>query len=227
MAPSMFSKAAALHDWPAVVAMGEKAFATAAGDPRTRQFAFRETAAVLAIGYARVGRLAEARAMLGKTLLDCEPCLLARAWVAELAGDHATADRWFATLERSEPEVPIADAEWGEAMLERGDLEGAIAKVKQAHRKGPRFADPLETWGEALLTRRDYAGAASKFAEADKDAPRWGRNHLVWGEALMLSGRYAEARAQYELAKGLDLSGPDSAALDVLLARTARGPLHG
>ncbi|HEX4097880.1 MAG TPA: hypothetical protein VHX64_14225, partial [Caulobacteraceae bacterium] len=65
------------------------------------------------------------------------------------------------------------------------------------------------------------------FAEADKDAPKWGRNHLRWGEALMLSGRYAEARAQYQIAEGLDLSAGDRAALNVLLARTATGPLHG
>jgi hypothetical protein len=48
-----------------------------------------------------------------------------------------------------------------------------------------------------------------------------------WGEALMLSGRYAEARAQYEAANGMDLSRADRAALNVLLARTAGGPLHG
>ena len=219
--------AVALRDWPSVVAMGEKAFAIASTDPRTRQFAFRETAATLAIGYARVGRLAEARAVLGKALFDCEPCLLAQAWVAELAGDHATADRRFATLERSEPEAPFPDAEWGEAMLERGDVEGAIAKVTQAHRKGPHFAEPMETWGDALMARRDYAGAVAKFTEADADAPRWGRNHMRWGEALMLSGRYAQARRQYEAASGMDLSRPDRAALNVLLARTAKWPLHG
>ena len=77
------------------------------------------------------------------------------------------------------------------------------------------------------MARHDYTGAIARFAEADKDAPRWGRNHMRWGEALMLSGRYAEARAQYEAANGLDLSKPDRAALDVLLDRTARGPLHG
>jgi hypothetical protein len=43
----------------------------------------------------------------------------------------------------------------------------------------------------------------------------------------MLTGRYAEARARYEAANGMDLSRPDRAALNVLLARTATGPLHG
>jgi predicted negative regulator of RcsB-dependent stress response len=73
----------------------------------------------------------------------------------------------------------------------------------------------------------DFQGAAAKFADASRNAPRWGRNHLLWGEALMLSGRYGEARAQYEAAAGMDLSKPDRAALDLLLARTASGPLHG
>jgi hypothetical protein len=77
------------------------------------------------------------------------------------------------------------------------------------------------------MLKGDLAGAVAKFAEADKHAPRWGRNHLRWGEALMLQGRYREARAQFETANGLDLSTPDRAALNVLLARTASGPLHG
>ncbi len=219
--------ALALRDWPGVVAMGEKTYALAASDPRTRQFAFREGAGFLAIGYARVGRLADARAMLGKTLLDCEACLTARGWVAELAGDHAGADRWFAAYERADPDVPFPDAEWAQALLERGDLDGAVAKAQQAHHKGPRYAEPMVTWGEALMARRDYAGAVSRFAEADKDAPKWGRNHMLWGEALMLAGRYAQARRQYEAAAAMDLSPADRAALDVLLARIAKGPLHG
>jgi hypothetical protein len=43
----------------------------------------------------------------------------------------------------------------------------------------------------------------------------------------MLSGRYREARAQFEIANGLDLSRADRAALNVLLARTSTGALHG
>ncbi len=165
--------------------------------------------------------------MLGKTLLDCETCLEARGWVAELAGDHAAADRWFAMFERADPEIPRPDADWAQALLERGDPAGAIAKAQLAHRTGPHYAEPIVTWGEALMAGRDYSGAAAKFAEADEEAPRWGRNHMLWGEALMFAGRYAEARAQFEAAKGMDLSRPDRAALDVLLARTASGPLRG
>ena len=107
------------------------------------------------------------------------------------------------------------------------DTDAAIARLKRAHQLGPHFADPLELWGEALIRNHDFPAAADKFNEADRQAPRWGRNHLMWGEALMLAGRYAEARRQYEIARSLDLSKPDRAALDTLLARTAKGLLHG
>jgi tetratricopeptide (TPR) repeat protein len=216
----------ALGDWPDVVAHGEKLLAARASEPRRRQL-FGEGAAALAVGYAHLGRLAEAEALVGTTPLDCGACLEARGWVAELAGDHATADRWFSQSERAEGDAPMGDTAWAAALLHRGDLDGAIARLKDAHRKGPHFADPLELWGEALLRKGDLSGAVAKFAEADTYAPRWGRNHLEWGEALMLSGRFHEARAQYAAAQGMDLSKPDRAALDVLLARTASGSLHG
>ncbi len=77
------------------------------------------------------------------------------------------------------------------------------------------------------MRQGDYAGAASHFAAAVVDAPAWGRARLEWAEALMLSGRYAEARRQFEAANGLELGVGERAALEVLLARTASGPLHG
>jgi tetratricopeptide (TPR) repeat protein len=215
-----------LRDWRGLVTIGEREFASGMADER-RQLAIYGTAPMLAVGYAHVGRLAEAKALAARTPLDCEACLLARASVAEVAGDRAAADGWYRTLEQKAPESPFGDTDWGAAFLHRGDVEGAIVKLTRAHRIGPHYAEPLEVWGEALMSKRDFAGAAAKFAEADPFAPRWGRNHMLWGEALMLQGRYREARAQYETANGMDLSKADRAALDVLLARTASGPLHG
>ena len=110
------------------------------------------------------------------------------------------------------------------ARAEMGDITGAKALIATT---------PLDCYpcararGRIAAVAHDWAGADRWFAEAGKDAPRWGGNHLRWGEALMLAGRYAEATAQYQTANGLDLSGPDRAALNVLLARTASGPLHG
>ena len=181
----------------------------------------------LAEARMRTGDLAGAEAAIGPTPLDCYPCLRERGRIAAATHDWAGAERWFADAVRHGPSLPFAYADGGEMRLARGDALGAIAVLRRAHEKGPHWADPLELWGEALIKTGDLSGAVASFAEADKHAPKWGRNHLMWGEALMLSGRYREARAQYLAAKSLDLSGPDRAALRVLLARTASGRLRG
>jgi tetratricopeptide (TPR) repeat protein len=209
-APS--EQAIALDDWASVA----RALQAGGGDQRSR-----------ARLYAHVGRFAEAESILAGMPSDCYQCLRIRGLTAALKHDWPAADRWYAEAARQAPSLPFAHSEWGQALLDKGDLDGAIAKFEEAHRLSPHFADPLELWGEALMRKGDLASAVSKFAEADRDAPRWGRNHLRWGEALMLSGRYAEARRQYDAAARMDLSKPDRAALNVLLARTANGPLRG
>jgi predicted Zn-dependent protease len=181
----------------------------------------------LAMATARIGRVAEAEAMIARTPLDCYYCLRQRGVIATVRHDWTGADRWFAEAVRQAPSGPLAFVDWGRSLMDRGDPHGAIGKFEQAHHLAPHFADPLELWGEALMRTGDEADAAAKFAEADPYAPRWGRNHMRWGEVLMLSGRYAEARRQYQAADGMDLSRADRAALNVLLDRTASGPLHG
>jgi tetratricopeptide (TPR) repeat protein len=177
--------------------------------------------------FAHVGRLNDAEAAIAESPPDCYRCLMTRGLIAALGRDWPAADHWYAEAARQAPSLPFAHTDWGQALLWKGDLDVAIAKLAEAHRCGPHYADPLELWGEALMRKGDFLGASDKFAEAAKYAPRWGRNHLRWGQAQMLLGRYGEARKQYEAARGMDLSKPDRAALNVLLARTASGPLHG
>ena len=162
---------------------------------------------------AHTGDVAGAQALIGKTPLDCYPCLRVRGQVAAQARDWPAAERWFAEAVRQAPSPPLAYAEWARARLDRGDPDGAIALSKLAAAKGPHFADPLETWGEALLAKGDFAGAAGRFAEADKLAPHWGANHLHWGEALAKLGRREESRSQLRAAAGLDLTAGDRAEL--------------
>lgn len=52
-------------------------------------------------------------------------------------------------------------------LLARGDILGAIRKLTQANKKGPRFADPLEVWGEALMRQGEVSAAAAKFIGAN------------------------------------------------------------
>jgi tetratricopeptide (TPR) repeat protein len=209
-------------DWPGIE---RGARSTLVG--RRDGYAQRGVTSGLAVAVSAQGRHAEAEALIEATPLDCDLCVDARAVIAARAGDWQSAEHWIGELERRTPHIPFAAADHGKLLLDRGDVDGAIAEFEKAHRLGPNFADPLEFWGEALMKQGDHAGAAAKFAEAARRAPRWGKNRLRWGEALMLSGRYAEARRQFAVANGLDLSKPDRAALDVLLVRTARGPLHG
>jgi tetratricopeptide (TPR) repeat protein len=227
---------AAAGDWAAVdtdaCSLAARAEAAIAAEPTEAQPGHRQVeqasiAPLLAEARARLADLDGAAASIAATPLDCYACLRERGRIAAMRRDWAAVDRWFAAADRQGPSLPFADTDWGEALLAKGAQDGAIARFEQAHRRSPRFADPLELWGEALMRKGDYQAASARFAAADREAPRWGRNHLMWGEALMLSGRYAEARRQYQAASGMDLSKPDRAALNVFLARTSAGPLHG
>ena len=162
---------------------------------------------------AHLGRLAEAQAMAASLPGDCYRCLRTGAEVAELAGDRAGADRWYAEAVRQNPDLPFADTDWASTLLARGQPALAIQHAKAAHKASPNFADPLELWGEALLAQGDAKGAAAKFEAAAKLAPLWGRLHLRWGEALAKLGKAADARAKWRAASGMDLSPSDRAAL--------------
>ena len=160
---------------------------------------------------ARMGRLDEAVALIGRTPTNCYPCLTARARIAELAGDRAAADRWSAEARRQGPSLPFAFAERGQMLMARGDTAGAIDFYEQAVERGPRWADPQKYWGDALLAQGDEAGAIRKYRAAAERAPPWGALHLAWGRALEAQGRRDQAREKYAEAARMDLSAADRA----------------
>jgi tetratricopeptide (TPR) repeat protein len=168
----------------------------------------------VALAAAKLGRIAEAETRVADTPADCYQCLRTRAQIAEVEGQHARADWWFGRAVEAAPSIPMAYADWGQALLDRGDAGAAIAKFKLANQKGPHFADPLEMWGEALMKQNRSDLALAKFTEAEKYAPHWGRLHLKWGEALGYAGKKDEAQKQFAQAAQLDLSGDDKAELD-------------
>ena len=160
-----------------------------------------------------LGKIADAEKHITATPADCYDCLIARARIAEVQGQHGRADYWFARAIDGQKSIPFAYAYWGQALLERGNPDGAIAKFTLASQKGPHFADPLELWGEALMKKNRSDLALAKFEDAEKYAPNWGRLHLEWGEALGYAGKKNEAQKQYALAAGLDLSSANKAEL--------------
>ena len=205
--------AADMQDWSDVLAQENGLVAL---EKRSATVAQRDVALAvptLAVAHAKLGDIAGAEARIGRTPSYCNPCLIGRAQVAELEGQHARADWWFDQAVKNGPSIPFANAAWGQALLDRGQPDAAIAKFKLANPKGPHFADPLEGWGEALMAKNQSHLALAKFEEANKYAPNWGRLHLKWGEALGYAGKKDEAQKQFAVAAGLDLSGADKAEL--------------
>jgi tetratricopeptide (TPR) repeat protein len=117
--------------------------------------------------------VASAAAVMAQSPTDCYLCVRIRALIAAASGDPAAADRWFAEAVRQAPDLPMAYWQWGQTMLVRGDLAGAIKQLALAHEKGPHFADPLKAWGDVLVKQGDPGEALAKYDEALKCAPNW------------------------------------------------------
>jgi len=205
--------ACAVDNWQAVLA-GDRALQLVyAQYPGLRSLAFSRELPWLALARARLGDFQGAELLLAQTPQECDICARTRAQIAELQNQYARADTLFGAAVQSQPQAPFAYADWGAALLARGNVDGAIAKLTLANQSGPRFADPLEVWGEALMRKGDFSGAAAKFSAANLFAPQWGRSHLRLGQVLLKLGRGADARQEFARAATLDLSQDDRADL--------------
>jgi tetratricopeptide (TPR) repeat protein len=169
-------------------------------------FTPRNARPALAYAMAVNGDLAGAHALIDRTPVDCNLCLRMRGRIDARGGNWVGATYWFTRAARDAPSTPFPFTDWGRALLNKGDADGAIEKFKLASQKGPHFADPLEGWGEALMAKNQSHLALARFEEANKYAPNWGRLHLKWGEALAYSGKPADAKAQFVRAAALDLT---------------------
>ena len=198
-------------DWARAVVLDRTADAVFASRPDGAWFRHIQLWPSMVTDMARAGDVAGAQALIGNTRLDCDDCVIARGRVAAAQRDWAAAAHWFALVSARAPSMPHADFAWGEMLLAKGDLGGAIAKFDSAHRKGPNFADPLELWGEALIATNRSDLAVKKFEEAARHAPNWGRLHLKWGEALWWLGREDEALKQFAIAATLFLTPAEAA----------------
>jgi len=121
------------------------------------------------------------------------------------------ARRWLREAIRQGPSIPMAYLDL--ARVPGTSSNQAQSHIREAHERGPGWADPLKAWGDALFVRRDWRGAATKYAEAAERAPRRGVLHLAWGRALLLTGRRDEALEKFALASRMDHSVADRARL--------------
>ena len=127
----------------------------------------------IALSLARIGRLADARALIAATPLDCYYCVRTRGAVAALAGQAGEADHWYAEAARQAPSLAFAHQEWGEARLARGDLDGAQAAFMEAARRAPRWADPDKGLGDVAARRSRWRDALAAYDKALGEAPAW------------------------------------------------------
>jgi tetratricopeptide (TPR) repeat protein len=91
----------------------------------------------------------------------------------DLRGDWAGAQAWYAKAVAVAPSIPAAHYSWGLALARHGNLDGALAKLKDANRTGPHWADPLKAWGDVLMRQGHAQAALSKYTEALNYAPNW------------------------------------------------------
>lgn len=208
----LLARATAREDWASAAAACDGVDAERAALPDQGVIRYAN-AATCALARARAGQLVTAEAAIAATPLDCQNCIVVRGQIAELKGQRATADHWFAEAVRMAPSLPQASYEWGKVLAARGDTDRAIAQFKGAVRRGPRYADAIEALGEALLAKGDAPGSIAKFTEAAKLTPRWGRLHLKWGQALARLGKTDEAKVRWQAAKGMDLTPTERAEL--------------
>ena len=160
----------ATGDWASALANAVQAEALAQPDPQLDRTRY---APLKALALARLGRQAEAEALIATTPTDCYNCLWTRGMIAAAKKDWPTADRWFAEAVRQAPAIPFAYYYWGQARAARGDLAGAVAAFRSAHQAGPHWADPLKAWGDVLARQGRWDAARAQYDAALQDAPAW------------------------------------------------------
>ncbi len=207
------------QNWAGVLSEADAIVPMVRKYPGMGSFLPTTTVPLTAYAAARLGKFGDAEKHIAATPADCYDCLIARARIAELRGQREQADYWFARAIDGQKSIPFAYSYWGQALVDRGDYDGAIAKFTIANQKGPKFADPMEMWGEALMAKNQSHLALAKFTEAEKYAPSWGRLHMKWGEALGYAGKKDEAKEQLARAAQLDLTPTDKAELARVSAR--------
>jgi tetratricopeptide (TPR) repeat protein len=110
-------------------------------------------------------------ATVGKfTYVDCTRF---KADILDARGDWAGAQQWYAKAVKLAPSLPAGYYSWGVALAKHGNLEDAAAKLKDAHQRGPHWADPLKVWGDVLVKQGNASEALAKYDEALKYAPAW------------------------------------------------------
>jgi tetratricopeptide (TPR) repeat protein len=100
-------------------------------------------------------------------------CYRFRADILDGRSNWTGAQKAYAEAVALAPDLPAAYYSWGVALSRHGDLVGAEAKLLDANKRGPHWADPLKAWGDVLVKQGNTRDALAKYDEALKYAPNW------------------------------------------------------
>lgn len=104
----------------------------------------------------------------------------------------------------------IAQNNLAGALLEKGDLNGAIAHYKEAFEIQPDVAQIQSNLGNALVRAGEVEEAIAHLQKALQIDPGYAEAYNFFGNALMKKGQAAEAVRYYEKAVELDTSYADA-----------------
>lgn len=116
-----------------------------------------------------------------------------------------------------------ARANLGNALMEQGSIDEAIAQYRQALKLAPEYAEAYFDLGYALVKAGRLPEAIVPYEDGLRLKPGYAEGHFNLGKAFMHEGRMPDAIAQYR--EGLRLEPEDAGArndLGVALARNGR-----
>jgi tetratricopeptide (TPR) repeat protein len=113
---------------------------------------------------------ADAVLKTGGTFVDCYRF---RGDILDGRGNWPGAQKAYAEAVALAPDLPASYYSWGVALARHNNLAGAEAKLNDANRRQPHWADPLKAWGDVLAKQGKMRDALAKYDEALKYAPNW------------------------------------------------------
>ena len=100
-------------------------------------------------------------------------CYRFRADILDGRGELPGEQKAYTEAVALAPDLPAAYCSWGAALWKHADLAGAEAKLGDANRRGPHWADPLKVCGDVLVKQGKPKKALAKYDEALKYALNW------------------------------------------------------
>jgi tetratricopeptide (TPR) repeat protein len=157
-------------------------------------FTYHDAPCWLALAYDLTGQRTKAREIYDQ-MGALVTCYALQADGVEATGDRVAADAAYRRAIALAPSIPFAYQRRAVALMRRGEFKMAAGRFRDAHQRGPNWADPLKGWGDALAAQGLWARAVEKYEQAEPLAPNWRDLHLAHAVASDRLGRGREAAA--------------------------------